>query len=217
MLESIRETIESVESVSNCRIVESKGVIEQVYVDSEISAVNENERTQKIKAIVRSIIGAVAIKHDIDLDYRKIKVIEYKADNNHTQDFHPRVCIVAAYQKRYPVQESVVELNCFNKIYTGTALSTGDEGKSIFNAFADAFAQTDLGAVSLVYMETLTIGLNHERLILIKVNYCRPDGQREQLLGVAEIKEDLPLAVVKAVLNAINRQIMVSIELPTRT
>ena len=186
-------------------------------VDSEISAVNENERTQKIKAIVRSIIGAVAIKHDIDLDYRKIKVIEYKADNNHTQDFHPRVCIVAAYQKRYPVWESVVELNCFNKIYTGTALSTGDEGKSIFNAFADAFAQTDLGAVSLVYMETLTIGLNHERLILIKVNDCRPDGQREQLLGVAEIKEDLPLAVVKAVLNAINRQIMVSIELPTRT
>ena len=58
MLESIRRTIESVESVSNCRIVENNSIIEQVFVESEIEAIDETDRTQKIKAIVRSIIGA---------------------------------------------------------------------------------------------------------------------------------------------------------------
>ena len=101
-----------------------------------------------------------AIKHNIELDYRKIKVIEYKVKDSCTQDFRPRVCIVAAYQRRYPIRESVVELNCFNKVYTGTGLFNGDEGQSVFSAFADAISQIGLGTVSIVYMETLTIGLN---------------------------------------------------------
>lgn len=218
MFESIKDTIESVDSVENCRIVDKDGIIEQIYVESDIAAKDDNERTQKIKGIVRSIIGAVAIQHNLELDYRKIKVIEYKENTNQSQDFHPRVQIISAYQRRYPVPESVVELYCFDQKYIGTApLSEQNMGKSIFTAFANAFAQTELGTVSLIYMETLARGFDRDRLVLMKVKYSSPQADVDELFGVAELQEDLPLAVVKAVLNAINRRITVSIELPTRT
>ena len=42
------------------------------------------------------------------------------------------------------------------------------------------------------------------------------NGATDTLMGVTEVDEDLPLAVVKATLDAINRRILIKPSLPTR-
>lgn len=216
MSQSLKETIESVECVDNCEIVEEQGIIEQIFVEASVSG-SEKDRTQKIKAIVRSIVGAAALQHGLKLDYRKIKIVDYKKDEPADTGPPPRIRIAAAYLRRAPKLESVVELHFQEQVCIGTASVSDELGRSVFSAFAKAFAQTGLGRVNLVYLQNLAMEFQRERLIILRVELLRPDGSRDSLLGVAEIRDDLPTAVVKAALSAVNRRACIVQELPTQT
>lgn len=162
-----------------------------------------------------SFKGAVAIKHNLDLDYRKVKIIEFKFDEESIDEVHPRIQIAAAYQRRLPRPEMVVELHCLDNTYVGTAPNTGNAAEDAFCAFCQAFCQMGFGSLQLVYLQILTNEFSQEKVVLVKVDYTRTDQVQDQLLGVAEIREDLPLAVVKAILSAVNRRIIIAY--PNRT
>ena len=102
MASTVTETIQSVQYVKNCHVVEENGQIAQVFVEAELPEGDEDERTRTIKSVVRSIIGAVALNHDLQLDYRKIKVVEYKPAEESGLVIHPRIQIGAAFLRRFP-------------------------------------------------------------------------------------------------------------------
>ncbi len=207
MSNSIKETILSVNGVQGCKILEENGEITQIFVEAIFTSISDDAKTQEIKGIVRSIIGAISIHHNIELDYRKIKVIDYKPDIGQDIEVHPRIQIVAAYRKRFPKSQCVVELHCLRKDYIGTVPLEEDLGLSTFKAFLNAFQQMGFGTIKLVYLQVLNNSLAQEKVILVKLEY-RSDEESDILMGVAEAREDLSLAVVKATLNAVNRKIV---------
>jgi hypothetical protein len=194
-------------------VVEENGQIAQVFVEAELPEGDEDERTRTIKSVVRSIIGAVALNHDLQLDYRKIKVVEYKPAEESGLVIHPRIQIGAAFLRRFPRRETVVELHVLGRTAVGTWPSTDNPAQDAYYACVNALAGLGYTGFELVYLEILHNDFANEKIVLLKVKYATVPGGEETLLGVAEIQEDLPLAVVKAVLNAINRRI----GLPTRT
>lgn len=210
---TVTETIQSVQYVKNCHVVEENGQIAQVFVEAELPEGDEDERTRTIKSVVRSIIGAVALNHDLQLDYRKIKVVEYKPAEESGLVIHPRIQIGAAFLRRFPRRETVVELHVLGRTAVGTWPSTDNPAQDAYYACVNALAGLGYTGFELVYLEILHNDFANEKIVLLKVKYATVPGGEETLLGVAEIQEDLPLAVVKAVLNAINRRI----GLPTRT
>ncbi len=213
MASTVTETIQSVQYVKNCHVVEENGQIAQVFVEAELPEGDEDERTRTIKSVVRSIIGAVALNHDLQLDYRKIKVVEYKPAEESGLVIHPRIQIGASFLRRFPRRETVVELHVLGRTAVGTWPSTDNPAQDAYYACVNALAGLGYTGFELVYLEILHNDFANEKIVLLKVKYATVPGGEETLLGVAEIQEDLPLAVVKAVLNAINRRI----GLPTRT
>ena len=144
-----------------------------------------------------------------------MKVIELKFDEDSLDEVHPRIQIAAAYQRRLPQPGMVVELHCFDSTYVGTAPITDNAAEDAFGAFSQAFCQMGFGSLQLIYLQILTNEFSQEKIVLVKVDYTRPDQVQDQLLGVAEIKEELPLAVVKAILSAGNSRIIIAY--PNRT
>ncbi len=211
MSTAIAETIRSVQHVRNCHVVEEQGEIAQIYVEAELQALDEEAQTREIKSIVRSILGAVAMQHNLQLDYRKIKVVQYKPHDELT-GMQPRIQIGAAYIRRVPRREVVVELHCLGQTGVGCHPNTGNTAHDAYYACINALAELGFTAFELIYLQILNNDFANEKIVLLKVKYKTPISQ-DMLLGVAEIQEDLPLAVVKAVLSAINRRI----GLPTRT
>ncbi len=208
-LQALQETLENIQSVKSCKVVENDGQISQIYVEAELKTGDEDSRTQEIKGIVRSIVGAAAIHHNLELDYRKIKVIEYKPNEEEDKQMHPRIQIVAAYQKRMPRRECVVELHCLNQTYCGTAPFGSSIPESVFHAFNSAFAKMNFGILELEYIQILHNDFAQEQVVLLKVQYKSALGEARRLVGVSEVREDLPLSVVKAALNAVNRLILI--------
>jgi len=212
MSSAITETIRAVQHVRDCHVVEEQGEVTQIFIEAELPSLNYEDRTREIKSIVRSIIGAVAINHNLQLDYRKIKIVEYKPDETSDASVVPRIQIGAAYMRRLPRREMVVELHCLGQKAVGCHPSTGNITHDAFYACIDALAQLGFTGFDLVYLQILNNDFANEKIVLLKVEYASTYGV-DHLLGVAQIDEDLPLAVVKAVLSAINRRI----GLPTRT
>jgi hypothetical protein len=210
---TIIDTICSVQHVSDCRVIEENGEITQIFVEADMASMNQDDPTQQIKSMVRSIVGALALNHDLDLDYRKIKVIEYKPDAPESEpeaDLYPRIQIVAAYQRRIPEPEIVVELLCRGRTCLGVARRTADLGKDTLVACVKALEQIGCGKMEPLYIQELKNEFNSERVVLVKLQYDHPSGSRHSLMGVAEIKEDYLLAIVKAVLSAVNRRLVVA-------
>ncbi len=206
---SLQKTIESIEAVKSCKVMEDQGEISQIYVEAALKAKDDEARTQEIKSIVRSIIGAAAIHHDLDLDYRKIKVIEYKPSEDEKDQFHPRIQIVAAYIRRVPRPECVVELLCQGRTYQGSAPMGYNLAESTFHAFRETFHKMGFGYIELDYIQILQNDFAQERVVLLKLIYSGGSKNTDSLMGIAEIREDMPLAVVKACLDAVNRQIVI--------
>lgn len=209
MATSIIDTICAVQHVSECRVIEEQGEITQIFVEANLAAMDQSDPTQQIKSMVRSIVGALAIHHNLDLDYRKIKVIEYKKEPPEP-NMQPRIRIVAAYQRRFPKSEMVVELHCLGNTYIGVAPFKGDLLDNTFVACIDALQQMGCGDSKPVYIRELKNEFSHERAVLVKLTYQHPSGSEDHLMGIAEIKEEIPLAVVQAVLGAVNRRFVVA-------
>ena len=89
----------------------------------------------------------------------------------------------------------------------GTWPSTDNPAQDTFYACTNALASLGFTGFELIYLEILHNDFANEKIVLLKVKYTHVHGQADLLLGVAEVKEDLPLAVVKAFLDAINRRI----------
>lgn len=88
MASDIEKSIAAIPRVRSCRVVFNQDhEIDQVFVWADLQAeASETARLRQIKSLVRSVVGTVALKHDYDLDYRKVKILEYEPEQAEIMD-----------------------------------------------------------------------------------------------------------------------------------
>ncbi|NLK08593.1 MAG: hypothetical protein GX316_07835 [Firmicutes bacterium] len=205
-------TILALPKVKACRIFFENDEVEQIFVSADIDAAAESkERLQMIKSLVRSIIGALALEHDWDVDYRKVKIVdslEVRADPENLFDQRGRIRILAAYVRYLPQPEVLVELGLDNSIYKGQAVYDNAQPlQSAVNAFLKAFHSMNLGKANLLFANQLPESLSHGPVVVVKFRLIDTHSQSTELWGIAESKQDLMLCAVRACLSALNRKI----------
>ncbi len=208
------KTVLSLPEVKACRIFYQGDELDQIYVSADISAASPSERLQSIKSLVRSIVGILALEHDWDIDYRKVKIVDSLETEPDMASVAPiehqsnRIRILAAYIRYSPEPKVFVELGHSGSTYAGHApYNAAEPARSAVEAFLEAFHPMDLGQASLVFVNQLPESLSHSRLVIVKLRLVDANNQETELLGIAESKQDLMLCTVRACLSALNRKI----------
>jgi len=70
------KTILALPEVEACRVIYQDGELEQIYVSANIPTQEPAARLQYIKSLVRSVVGALALEHGWNVDYRKVKIVD---------------------------------------------------------------------------------------------------------------------------------------------
>ncbi|NPV80964.1 MAG: hypothetical protein HPY52_11945 [Firmicutes bacterium] len=80
MTGEIERSISAIPSVRSCKVVfNADKEIDQVFVWAGFEpGLDEKAKLRQIKSLVRSVVGTVALKHNHELDYRKVKILEYE-------------------------------------------------------------------------------------------------------------------------------------------
>ncbi|NMB46555.1 MAG: hypothetical protein GX998_09125 [Firmicutes bacterium] len=203
------KTILALPEVEACRIIYHEGELEQIYVSANIPTQQPAERLQHIKSLVRSVVGALALEHGWEIDYRKVKVVDsLETDEPRPREREPRVRIIAAYVRYFPEPQVRVELNLGSSTYSGEApFDDAHPSESTIAAFLRAFHQMGLGQANLIFAYEIPSGLSHRTLVIVKLQYRYDDGEGIELLGIGESQQDLILCTVRACLDALNRKI----------
>ncbi len=212
----IEQTILLLPEVVSCRVEMDNTRVAQIYafVQGLPSANEPDARLKAIKGLVRSIRGVLAGKLDMNLDYRKIKIIEEVPEEKESfRSGNPsnRVKIVAAYLKRTNPPVAEVELERDGVNYQG-AYKMGKKDSpllGIFFACKEALEKIGPVAVELRYIKELKVEDDSD-VVVAKVQLSDPEEGVQASIGAAEVAGDKSLAVAKAILAAINRQLRVS-------
>ena len=214
MSKDAEKTVLSLPEVKACRIFYQGDELEQIYVSADISATSPTERLQSIKSLVRSIVGVLALEHDWNIDYRKVKIVDSLETEPSSSSLEPveqpnsRIRIMAAYIRYLPEPKVSVELGLNDSTYAGHApYNAAEPARSAVEAFLEAFNPMDLGQASLIFVNQLPESLSHSRLVIVKLRLIDANNQETELLGIAESKQDLMLCTVRACLSALNRKI----------
>ena len=121
--------------------------------------------------------------HNVQLDYRKIKVVEYKPSDDGRLALHPRIQIGAAFARRAPLQETVVELHFLGRDCRGNLAKYGQSSSGYLYACTNALSQSGFHRFfELIYLEILHNDFANERIVLLKVKYTHVHGQADLLL-----------------------------------
>ena len=209
MLVDAEKTILALPEVESCRIIYRDGELDQIYVSAKIPTQQPGERLQFIKSLVRSVVGALALEHGWNIDYRKVKIVDSldvpAADKPRIRE--SRIRIVAAYIRYASEPEVRVELALNGSTYTGQArYYASNPVEAAMAAFLNAFHQMGLGEVSPIFAHEIPGCLSHGNLVITKLRYeC--DEHATDLLGIAESHQDLILCTVRACLDALNRRV----------
>lgn len=80
--DNIEKSIAAIPKVHGCKVVFGQNrEIEQIFVWADIPQdLDDAARLRNIKSLVRSVVGTVALKYGYNLDYRKVKIVEYIPD-----------------------------------------------------------------------------------------------------------------------------------------
>ena len=211
---SAEKTILALPKVQACKVLYQGEEIDQIYVSAEIPGHSQDERLQAIKSLVRSITGALALEHALEIDYRKVKIVDVMdeekdgAKPSPAEQIASRIRILSAYIKYWPEPRVVVELGLNGSTYQGTAFyQEADPTRSTVEAFLEAFHSMNLGKAQLLFSGQFPESLAHNRLVILKLRLVDTHKGATELLGIAESKQDLILCTVRACLNALNRKI----------
>jgi hypothetical protein len=203
------KTILALPEVEACRVIYQDGELEQIYVSANIPTREPAARLQYIKSLVRSVVGALALEHGWNVDYRKVKIVDsLETDWEEPHVGEPRIRIIAAYVKYLPGPEVHVELSLGSSTYTGLApYDSANPTECAIEAFLQAFHQMELGQVSLAFAHVIPSCFYHGTLVITKLQHKYSEQPETELLGIAESHQDLILCTVRACLDALNRKI----------
>ncbi|MFW6309169.1 MAG: hypothetical protein ACOC1S_04045 [bacterium] len=198
MNSELKEKICKLEGVISCKIT-----YQQDNKIDEIHAIANNGRSPK--RIVRDLETLVLVECDQEIDHKKISIARISQKQRDNQE--ERIKIISIYRE-HNTKNCVFRLKCGSeKIEEKVAGSASDSlpfavGRGMINVL-----QKYIDFAANISLENIfRTGINDEVLI-VQLTLNNQYKSKERLLGSVFVENDLPLAVGKAILNALNRRI----------
>ena len=159
------------------------------------------------KKITRDIESLLMAKYNIPVDYRKISIAQVAEEKNYS----PRLKISdLSVTSEGETLQVIVKLENNNKIFEGKISCVNwDKNREyiITRATLEAITSFLKGKVFFQVEEIKKVYLEDREVFLISINLINEQG-KENLIGVAQIRDDQHSSLVKAILKAVNRRIV---------
>lgn len=202
---ALQNAIEQVKGVLSARaVLDDEGQLQEVHVLAR--------RTRNAKQIVRDVESVCNAQFGLPIDHRRISVAqiddEEAADGPSVVRIYPRAVQVNNTGSGLEIKVELISDE--GGVYVGVASGAQSAANRLrLVAMATLFAVEEyLGEIcSFVLDDVVSFDISRFAGVLAGITLVTPQGE-EGLVGSALVKRDLGEAVVKAVLNAINRRLM---------
>jgi len=160
------------------------------------------------KKISRDVESLLMAKYNISIDYRKISIAQVTEEKNHS----PRLKFVdLLINSQGDHLEVLVKLENNDKQFEGKVDCVNwDKNREyiVSRATLEAITSFLKGKVFFQVEEIKKINMDEREVVLIAINLINEQG-KENLIGAALIGDDPHRSLVKAILKAVNRRILV--------
>ncbi len=196
---ALQEKIGRIEGVEAVRVVGESGAIQEIHVLAR--------RTKAPKQLVRDVqsLGHALFGEDID---RRVVSIVQLSDADLEGGFRPALVDISETLDGSRA-EVVVSLRWNDSIYkgkSGGAASTATRARQVAEATLDAIRQGIHPGAALA-VGSMDVPLLGGRKVAVAQIVLVTDATERMLIGSAFVDEDEARAVVRAVLDALNRQL----------
>lgn len=197
MFEDLTQKINRLDGIISCKIT---GVDE---ID-EVHIIADKKRNPK--RIVRDVETIILVNQDKDIDHKKISIAQF--ENLDQKSDISRLEIVSIFKENNkPVCHYRLEIN--DNILEGK--SNDDPNEPLLYKAANGMIKMVEKYIKLpgsIRVENVfKTGLKDD-VVVVQITLYNNYGMRHRLLGSSYINQDLPLAVGKACLKALNRKII---------
>ncbi|EEG77843.1 hypothetical protein [Dethiobacter alkaliphilus] len=170
------------------------------------------EDTRNAKQLVRDVETLLRVEYGLDLDHKKISVVQLKNEQKLLQDKRVKFTAIQ-YSLQGSQLEALVELTSDKRSCQGKSCGVNSSSNRL-RLFAEATlnALNDfLDSGTTVFLEDVVqYPMGRRNMISAALTYMQGPSE-EYLVGSALIKQDEKEAVVRATLDAINRRIPIDI------
>ncbi len=160
------------------------------------------------KKISRDVESLLMAKYNISIDYRKISIAQVTEEKNHS----PRLKFVdLLITSQGDHLEVLVKLENNDKQFEGKVDCVNwDKNREyiVSRATLEAITSFLKGKVFFQVEEIKKINMDEREVVLVAINLINEQG-KENLIGAALIGDDPYRSLVKAILKAVNRRILV--------
>lgn len=170
------------------------------------------------KKIIRDIESFLLAKYNIEVDYRKISIAQVKDEG--IKEGQIKAELESPLRLKFSDIQAVttgnhfevlVQLECNGKIYEGKVSGINwDQNQEylVAKATLEGISSYLEGSIFFQIDEIKKIRLGSKDIVIVSINLIN-SKRKESLIGSAVIKDDFNRAVVKAILKATNRRILV--------
>ena len=211
-VEDIEKSLKDLSDILFAKIVLSEdGDIKEIHIITKDSS--------NPKRITRDIESFLLAKYNIQVDYRKISIAQVKDKEIRDEQIKEEELESSLRIKFSDIKavaignqfEVCVKLENNGKIYEGKVSGKNwDENREylVAKAALEAISSYLEGSVFFQVDEIKKIELDSKEIIVVSINLIDSKG-KENLVGSTVIKDDFNKAVVKAILKATNRRILI--------
>ncbi|MBP8718310.1 MAG: hypothetical protein KBI07_04400 [Candidatus Atribacteria bacterium] len=160
------------------------------------------------KKISRDVESLLMAKYNISIDYRKISIAQVTEEKNHSARLKFVDLLINSQGDHLEV---LVKLENNDKQFEGKVDCVNwDKNREyiVSRATLEAITSFLKGKVFFQVEEIKKINMNEREVVLVAINLINEQG-KENLIGAALIGDDPHRSLVKAILKAINRRILV--------
>ncbi|RQD76315.1 MAG: hypothetical protein D5R97_04535 [Candidatus Syntrophonatronum acetioxidans] len=203
--EDCQKLIEQIEDVVSARII-----IDENEVIEEIHILSQEKRSPK--QIVRDIESLLQAEYNLDLDYKKVSVVQL--NGKHKQLGSRRLMFkgislnMEGTKARVKVNLSLNSSTDFEGVAEGAYTKT-NYMRLISEATLKAVQKAIKERMIFTPEEVFLLNFNRQQVMFVALSVLERSYKEESLVGCAVIQGDEKDAVVRATLNAINRKIFV--------
>lgn len=205
------------------RISDCENLIKQIRDVISVNIVlGENKEIEEIhvlaedgrnaKQLVRDIETLLRVEYDLDLDHKKISVVQLNKEQSFFQGRRLRFTAIQ-YSLHGNQLEAMVEISSAKRACQGRSCGVNSNSNRL-RLFAEATVKAlvdFLDPGSTVFLEDVAhYPLGRRYLVSTALTYVQGSVE-ECLVGTALVKQDEKEAVVRATLSALNRRVSVDI------
>ncbi len=160
------------------------------------------------KKITRDIESLLMAKYNIEIDYRKISIAQVMDKKTHSQRLKFTDLLITSEGDNLQV---IIKLENNNRVFEGKINCVNWEKNReyiVTRATLEAITSFLNGKVFFQVEEIKKVFLDDREVVLISINLINAQG-KENLVGAALVRDDSHRSLVKAILHAVNRRILI--------